>query len=478
MYRKFNIFGIGYYETPVVDYVTVGHAGSGADYICDGTSDQTEIISALGTGKEVRIIGDGTPYNVISINLPSSSAVQKITAYNPAVPPILKASTGGIILSAGTNKFDISYIKFDGNAKQCQCISFDGGSSDSLIHHNEFYGYLQTSWDLNCVAVYGTDANVYIHNNIVHDFVGMGFWIVGKTDPTNAGSYCPIAYNHIYAGKSYNASQLSAIFGKHLSIHHNTVHNFGNKTDDYATAGGGGISASRSYIGANVVRGCAVSGITPISYTDIADDCYCLVDSNCCQYNGANGIDFWYSDGSTITNNICCDNGQHGDPNSWDADGIDVCDHSGDCIISYNICANWQGGYSDTLSSSAPEGQIWIPMSAITKWYDVQNGYNCPFDGLGITIGAAINRIDYADIANSRLYLLYAVPAGGYASGATVTGRRMQQIGINIADNSQSLGGHRGTGNQVAYNNNVQIWPTINGSCLPNTCINGYGNAC
>jgi hypothetical protein len=255
------------------NYVVVGHAGSGADYICDGMSDEVEILAALTTGREVKIIGgDGIPYNIGNLVLPASSAIRVITAYNPLYPPVLKATTAnGDMISGAGRKFDISYIVFDANGKSTQCIDFRGGASNSIIHHNEFYGFVQTSWDWLACAIAGNGADtVDIHSNVIHDYVGMGIWVVGKVDPANLGAYCSISYNHIYAGKPYAGSALSAIYGEHLDIHHNAVHNIGTKTNSYATGSGLGIMAGRSRIYANVVRGCGNSGILPVSYNSVA----------------------------------------------------------------------------------------------------------------------------------------------------------------------------------------------------------------
>ena len=467
--------------------VTVGHSGSGADYICDGVDDEYEINQALATKDVVKLITDST-YNLGSnpILIPGNDIVYKLTANTPSNPPTIKAGyDNSRMIYAPNGAFDISYINFNGNGKSTHCIDFTSSLSGSSITHNNLYGFSTKGSGFMGCGIYGTNQNtINIGYNTIHDGYGVPIWVEGKTDPANRGAYANVYYNQILNNINYGIT--GAIQGEHMHIYNNNVVSYGFKSDTWAGGSGDGMTVSRSKVEYNVVRGCGGAGIKPTYYpmaaegtTDnaqyyaaFANDAYNLVDHNIFEYNGGNGIDYWYSDGSIISNNRCNDNGQNDDAGSMDRSGIDVCDHSTNTLVNNNECTNRASTISDTVKG---KGSNYIEVNNFNRWYDNRNGANVPFDGMYISVGGKTNRIDHIDMSTQRLYLYWPVDSS-VQIGSQINGINKQLIGINVADNGQSLGGHTGSGNNVYGNLIVQIVPTINGRILPNTNISGGGS--
>jgi hypothetical protein len=234
----------------------------------------------------------------------------------------------------------------------------------------------------------------------------------------------------------------------------------------------------------NVIRGCGGNGIVPGPYPFYNDSldasvyysaiysyqAYDNIDHNIIEYCGSNGIDYWYSDYSVITCNRCNDNGQSGDIlHLVDRDGIDCCDHSKDTIVSYNECTNKSSQKTDTVSSI---GSSYITALNLDRWYDTRNGKNVPFEGMKVSIGSTENRIESIDLSSGMIYLSFNT---SYVSvGDTIKGINSQTIGINITDNGQSLGGHKGTHNNV-YGNLLKQIGYIDYRSLPDTYIKSDG---
>ncbi|MDD3176008.1 MAG: NBR1-Ig-like domain-containing protein [Candidatus Nanoarchaeia archaeon] len=454
------------------EYVTVGHQGSGADYICDGVDDANEINQALATKKTVKLITDGS-YNIGStpITIPGNDVIYELTANTPANPPTIKATVNNSrMVWAENGRFNISHLNFDGNGKFVHCIEFTSSAAGSAILHNNIFGFNSNLWNFVGYGIYGRGQNtINIGYNTIRNGYGLPIALEGKTDPDNRGEYAKVYYNQILNNKMDSA--LGAINGEHLHIYNNNIVSFGVKNNTYSGSWGFGIIVSRSKIEYNVVRGTGNSGIISRGKGDSANNAYSLIDHNICEYNGANGIDYWYSDGSVVTNNQCNDNGQIDDANSWDRDGIDVCDHSQNTIVSNNEATNKASTIIDSVKN---KGTNYVEVNNFSRWYDYRNGANVPFDGMYVSIGGSINRIDYIDMAAQRLYLFWLLD-GGVQIGSKISGIDKQLIGINVADNGQSLGGHTGSGNNVYGNLQAQIIPTINGSKLSSTNITADG---
>lgn len=459
--------------------VTVGHTGSGANYICDGTNDEVEINTALATKKTVKLITDSL-YNISnSITIPGKDIVYTLTANTPGNPPTLKAAQNCVMISAPNATFNISHLNFDGNSHQVSCINFSQSCAGSRIDSCYFTGYTSSStW--TATGIYGTDQNcILVDHNTFVGANGVCIWIEGKTDANNRGAYAQVSYNVMFFNSNgdYTKGNVASIQGNHLHIDHNNI----------VSGAAEGITVSRSWIEYNVIRGCAESGIKPSSYpiydivhpngdygtyyTDCANNCYCLIDHNICEYCGYNGIDYWYSDGSIVTNNRCNDNGQSASPSTlWDRDGIDVNDHTQNTQVSNNECTNKASTMSDTVTGV---GSNYIQVAHLNRWYDTKNGGIVPFNGLNVQIGSNSNKISSLDIAASKIYLANATT--GISAGNVITGINEQTIGINVASNGMSLGNHTGAHNNVSGNLLANIEPTIDGSHLPNTTITADG---
>ena len=465
--------------------VTVGHTGSGANYICDGTNDESEINAALATKDIVKLITD-SPYNIFDpITIPGNDVIYTLSANTPLNPPVLKATVDNSkIIYSLNGAFDISYLKFDGNGKSTHCIDFNLSASGSAISYNSMYGFSTKGGTYMGCGILGTNQNtVAIHHNIISNAYGVPIWVEGKTDPANRGAYADVYYNQILNSINYGIT--AAIQGEHMHIYNNNIVSYGIKGNTWAGGSGDGMAVSRSKVEYNVVRGSGGAGIKPTYYpmapagsTDdtkfypaFAGDAYDLVDHNIFEYNGANGIDYWYSDGSVISNNYCDDNGQNDDAMSMDRSGIDVCDHSTNTVVNNNECTNKASTITDTVLS---KGSNYIEVNNINHWYDNRNGANVPFDGMYISIGSSTNRIEHIDISTQRLYL-YWTPDSSVNAGSAIQGINKQLIGINVANNGQSLGYHYGSGNNVYGNLVSQIVPTIDGTKLPNTDITADG---
>ena len=460
--------------------VTVGHSGSGANYICDGVDDGVEINEALATKQTVKLIAD-SPYNIggTSITVPGNDVTYTLTANTPGNPPTIKATQNCVMINAPNAKFDISYLKFDGNGHQVSCIRFTQAWAGSRIDNCFFGGYTSSSaW--TATGIYGTNqSSVLADHNTFNGGNGVSVWIEGKTDPNSRGAYAQVSYNQFLFNSNgdYSKANMAAIEGEYLHVDHNNI----------VSEGGEGIAVSRSWVEYNVIRGTAEIGIKvscwPIYdtvhnggdyatyYTDCANDAYDLIDHNIVEYSGANGIDYWYADGSVITNNRCNDNGQDASPTSlWDRDGIDCNDHSQNTQVSNNEATNKASTISDTVTAV---GSNYVAVANLNRWYDYRNGAIVPFNGLNVHIGSTNNKISSVDVGAARIYLANAPT--GVSIGNAMTGINEQVIGINVASNGQSLGNHHGAHNNVYGNLRANIVPTIDGSKLPNTDITSDG---
>jgi len=499
-YQKFTWSGY----VPQNNYVVVGHSGGGLDYTCDGTNDQVEINQALATKKTVRLKNDGD-YNVGSspISITASDVTYTLTAYDSSSPPTIKATTDRTqLITSSSGLFNITKINFNGNGKITQCIVFSQSVSGSKINQCTFTGYTSAS-DYWGTGIYGNNQNtVDVSYNTIYgtNSIGVPIWIEGKT--TSAGNNVPNQNTVIYAfvhdnqilNCKCNVGYQAAIQGEYLKVYNNNIVSYGYKGSTWATGSGDGIIASRSWILFNVIRGAGSSGIVPTCYpiwdydaghtdpahfySECANDAYCNVDHNICEYCGANGIDYWYSDYSVITNNRCNDNGQSADSQAaMDRDGIDICDHSKGTTVSNNECQNKASTKSDTLTG---KGSYYVTVNHPGYWYDSRNGWNVPFDGMHVTIAGVANRISYMDMSNNRLYMVDDIPSGA-GVGSAIVGVNEQNIGINTADNGQtndqdgSYIGHSGTNNYAVGNLWFQDVPPQGTPALPNTNI--YNNA-
>ncbi|MFA5031460.1 MAG: hypothetical protein WC614_00430 [bacterium] len=497
--------------------VTVGHSGSGSDYICDGTNDEVEINQALATKKIVKLITD-SPYNITnSIIIPGSDIIYTLTANTSGNPPTLIANKdNSAIISCGDSRaFEISYLKFDGNSRPVSCIYFTNSKSGSSIHNCTFYGYNTISADKIATPTgpgiltgfLGNGVNglgeciISVYSNEFLTGTGAPIWVEGKTTgigntaPTSSTVFYANVYDNYIGVNSYGYFVGAGINSKYAHIYRNICE---------SNSFGSGIFPSRSWVEYNVIRGDGYSGICPSCwhawdwrdftsnwgdyYSQCVDDAYCLIDHNICEYKSQNGIDYWYSDGSVITNNRCNDNGQNTDTTwngQWDRDGIDVSDHTHNTIVSYNECGNRASEKMDTITEVSVSG-YYVKVAHIDRWYDIRYGRNVGFNGMGVRMGSVYGRINYLDIPNSKIYLR-AQPTG-VSVGNAIVGVNYQRQGIHIGLNSWDandatyigrVGNHYGRHNNVFNNTGIGIgtaYPSDpNVKTIPNTDITADG---
>lgn len=446
--------------TPV-SYKTVGPAGSGANYICDGYNDEAEINTALATKLPVHlkpgIYNIGNP-----ININASDTIYKLMADDLTNWPQLKSTSGQPIISSTNGKFEISNVVFNANNYVSNCIRVLASADGSSIHHCVFMGYTSTStsnWGCGISGDSGCAIDIYSNNFIGSS--GVHIYMVGKDPypvpgPTNGvPTASTVFYAKIHGNIVRNTGAMTTIANspafslKYCHAWQNTIISHGNKGSTVATSSGSGINACRCWIEYNQVYGCGQSGIIPTSFGGLRDDCYSWIDHNICRFNGSCGIDYWYSDGCKVTNNICNDNGQCNDVNAYaDRVGIDIQNYSKNTVVSNNECTCVASTITDSILTH-PAGQKYITVQAINRW---QEGMLVRIVYKTVT---EWNRIDRIDASTGYIYLL-AVPGSAAVKGATMSGVNLQMVGIHTGGSTtypaNSGGNHTGVQNHV-WNN-------------------------
>lgn len=449
-------------------FVTVGPY-AWCDFVTDGTADQIEINAALSNYKMAYLVNDG--YFAISGNIiiPSGGKYYLIgLPYNGIKPELRFFSAHGITESDSLQKsFEISNIHINMNSQSGSAIQFNHGVINTEIFNCRIANITQA--DVNVrdgIGIEGTGTlgvtNLEIYSNVVEDVIGRPIYVAGVFDEDNmvvAGSI-NIHDNTVLHGRPYSIEAFAAIEANHAIIQGNFVLGYGAKGNTYVDCRGDGLSSVRGTTFANNrIFGTGKNGIHPGEES--------VVIGNVIKYCGSNGIDFYYSNNSNIIGNIVMDNGQAGAVGSMDMSGIDVADHTTDCLITGNIVSNDYLDITDTLSTVGTYGNNYITVNNLHRWV------NC--EGLRIRVGADRYRINRVNIPEGRLYLNQTLSAT-YASGMEVVSLRSQYVGIQIGDNGQSLGSHIVTGNFVMNNLFRQVGSATGGPLLPRVFVGGDGN--
>lgn len=425
------------------------------DYVTDGTSDETEVNTALATGMPVLIVGQIECDDQITIPTSGDPVLMGLDATilceHDVDGELVISSTGQV-----TNAI-ISGLKINGNGKYIHGIFLYSGAVNCRIENNEIYGIVQNNpdtvypiWLHGTATVLNKDNTIssnYIHDNIA----GNQIFVSNSHKFTNR-----ITGNKIYHGKPYGTQQYSGIYGDNCIITENRVIGYGLKTQSYDTCTGTGIcGGENSVISNNVIIGVSKSGIVP-GYKNV-------VTGNKIIAPGCNGIDAWYSSDSIISDNSILYPGNMDESVSWDQCGIDLCDHSQDIQVANNNINGHAVVINYILASQANSGNNYIVVNSPGEYYE----------GLRIKIGTSDKyRIDYIDPISNRIYLTTTLTQT-YASGTYVSGVNCMTLGINVGDNGQSLGFH-------IVEDNFIFGPTLapylapGASMLPHTYVDDF----
>jgi len=437
-------------------FVTVGPY-AWCDFVTDGTSDETEVNTALATGMPVLIVGQIECDDQITIPTSGDPVLMGLDATilcEHDTDEIVISSTGQV-----TNAV-ISGLKINGNGKHICGILFDSGAVNCRIENNEIYGLVQNHLDVifpmwlrgehseSVLIKDNTISNNYIHDNIA----GNQIFVSNLQKFTNH-----ITGNKIYHGKPYGTQQYCGIYGDNCIITDNSVIGYGLKTQSYDTCAGSGIGGGDdAVISNNVIIGVSNAGIVP-GYKNV-------ITGNKIIASGCPGIDSWYSSYSIISDNsIFYPGNMDSIILSWDQSGIDVSDHTSGLQVANNYINGCADVINYTLASQANSGDNYIVVNSPSEYYE----------GLRIKIGTSDKyRIDYIDPVSNRIYLTTSLTQT-YASGTYVSGVNCMTLGINVGDNGQSLGFHIVEDN-VIFGSTLAPYLAPGASMLPYTYVDDF----
>lgn len=459
---------VTYSQLDAKTVITVGPY-SWCTVVTDGNSDQTEINSALIAYKDIVLVNAGY-FNCDGNIIIPSGARYSITgrSYLGKKPEVRFDAGHGVTESDGVVKqFELDDIDFNANGTSSSLVFFDDGVSDTSIHHCIFRDITQSTESTNYgIALVGTiddpNTNVDIYSNEFRDILGFPLYLIGGWGEHNYVSSEGISVrdNRVIHGMPYNFAPFPAIYADYANIHNNYVLGYGLKNTTYDYSSGEGIGGGDyTTISGNTIIGCGRSGITTGYYSNVF--------GNTVKYCGGCGIDFFYSSYSNFHGNNIYDNGQFSDADSMDRSGIDVADHSSNCLVTGNMVTNRAASMSTTTTGTCSSGAAYITVANLPLFAEAE--------GLTIKVNNADTyRISYIDQVNNRIYLT-TVLSNTYTAGMTVVGVARQYVGIHIGDNGQSLGYHLIADNYVIDNVYSQVGTTVGGTVLPNTYVDGSG---